>query len=90
MTDLSEEGHIEGPEFILWKLSRPDPTTAAENTNLDDGLIPRYDATKLGSFSPEDAMLIFWNRVSWHKTEQSFTVVISLFGSARVTRKEGE
>ena len=65
-TGRSDEHHIEGLEMIDWALSRPFSSTAAENDNLGDGLIDRYDSSKWGALSPEDANLIFWNRVPWH------------------------
>ena len=61
-----DQCHIEGLEMIEWTLSRPYSSTAAENENLGDGLIDRYDSAKWGALSPEDATLIFWNRVPWH------------------------
>ena len=82
--ELSDETHIDGLEFIPWTLSRPNSTTAAENTNLDDWLIPRYDATKWGSLSPEDATLIFWNRVPWHLGLPNGHIWVTF--SARVVR----
>ena len=62
----SDSCHIGGLEMIDWPLSRPYSSTAAENDNLGDGLIDRYDRSKWGALSPEDATLIFWNRVPWH------------------------
>ena len=52
--------------MIDWTLSRPYSITAAEKDNLWDGLIDRYDSSKWGALSPEDATLGFWNRVPWH------------------------
>lgn len=49
--------------MVDWTLSRPDSSIAAENNNLGDGLIRRYDKTKCGTLSPEDATLVFWNRI---------------------------
>lgn len=63
--EASDKGHIEGLEMVQWTLSRPCSSTAAENDNLGDGLVRRYDRTKWGNLSPEDATLIFWNRVPW-------------------------
>lgn len=63
--NTSNEAHIEGLEMVQWTLSRPCSSTAAENDNLGEGLIPRYDTNKWGALSPEDATLIFWNRVPW-------------------------
>ena len=65
-TERSDHRHIEGLEMIDWALSRPYSSTAAENDNLGDGLIDRYDSSKWAALSPEDATLIFWNRVPWH------------------------
>ena len=65
-TGPSDYRHVEGLEMIDWTLSRPYSSTAADNDNLDDGLINRYDTSKWGSLSPEDANMIFWNRVPWH------------------------
>ena len=82
--DLSEEAHIDGLELIPWTLSRLNSTTAAENANLDVGLIPHYDATKWGTLSPEDADLIFWNRVPWHLGLPNGHIWVTF--SARVVR----
>ena len=65
-TRRSDHRYIEELEMIDWTLSRPSSSTAAENDNLGDGLIDRYDSSKWGALSPEDATLIFWNRVPWH------------------------
>ena len=63
---ISDHRHAEGLEIFDWTLSRPYSSTAAENDFLGDGLIERSDRSKQRALNPEDATLLFRNRVPWH------------------------
>ena len=63
---ISDHRHVEGLEMIDWTLSRPYSSIAAENDFLGDGFIDRSDRSKQGDLNPEDATLLFRNRIPWH------------------------
>ena len=52
--------------MIPWTMSRPYASVAPKNDDLGDRLIPSDDRSQWGTPKPEDATLIFWNRVPWH------------------------